>query len=65
MTAARQRLPRPRYSHRHSPGQLGLWNRPTVIVLLPHGRSLSLLQGGRAAPAPEPTPIAASARRAA
>lgn len=56
------RLPR----HRMAPGQMALWNRPSLVVLLPHGRSLSLLQGGRhAAPAPTPIAPAAQARRAA
>lgn len=57
------RLPR----HRMAPGQLALWDRPTFTVLLPNGRSLSVLQGGRQhAPAPRPVaPVVAIVKRAA
>lgn len=57
------RLPR----HRMAPGQIALWNRPVFTVLLPHGRSLTLLHGGRAERAPEPEPVVglASGRKAA
>lgn len=59
----RQRSPRlPR--HRMSPGQMALWNQPTLTVLLPTGRSLQLLQGGRAAdPRPTTPVVAVGARR--
>ena len=60
------RLPNSARTRRPAPGQLDLWARPTFVVLLPHGRSLSLLQGGRhAAPAPTPVAPAAQIRRAA
>ncbi len=49
------RLPNSARIRRVAPGQMHLWNRPSIVVLLPHGRSLSLLQGGRGATRdPEP-----------
>lgn len=50
------RLPNSARIRRVAPGQLYLWNRPTLVVLLPHGRSLSLLQGGRGA-THDPEPV--------
>lgn len=61
------RSPRlPNSARRVAPGQLALFDRPSIVVLLPYGRSLSLLQGGHhSAPAPTPVVPAAQARRAA
>ena len=58
------RLPRART--RPTPGQLGMFDAALLTVLLPHGRSLSLLQGGRATtPAPTPAAPVVAQRRAA
>jgi hypothetical protein len=49
---------------RPSPGQLALFDRPTYTLLLPTGRTLQVLPGGRMQ-TPTPEPMAAGMRRAA